>query len=67
MGYKYRACLFEDGNYAIVEVNQIGNDVKPDINIDKSRLDVIPYEDEDECLIDCKFNKSKQWKLVNQS
>ena len=23
MGYKYRACLFEDGNYAIVEIYYI--------------------------------------------
>ena len=25
MGYKYRVCLFEDGNYAIVEINYIGD------------------------------------------
>ena len=57
MGYKYRVCPFENGNYAIVEVNYLGNDVKPDINIDKRRLEVIPYDDEDDCLIGCKCNK----------
>ena len=39
MGYKYRVCPFEDENYAIVEINYIGNDMKPNIDIDKSRLD----------------------------
>ena len=57
MGYKYRVCPFENGNYAIVEINYLGNDVKPDINIDKRRLEVIPYDDEDDCLIGCKCNK----------
>ena len=61
-GYKYRVCPYEDGNYVIVEINYIGNDVKPDINIDKSRLDVIPYDD---CLRGDKRNKWKQWELVN--
>ena len=35
MGYKYRVRPSEDGNYPIVELNYIGNDVKADINIDK--------------------------------
>ena len=39
MSYKYRVCPFEDENYAIVEINYIGNDMKPNIDIDKSRLD----------------------------
>ena len=58
MGYKYRVCPFEDGNYAIVEINYIGNNMKPDINIDKSRLDTIPYDDKD-CMLGCKCNKCK--------
>ena len=57
MGYKYRVFPFENGNYAIIEINYIGNDVKPDINIDKRRLDVIPYNYEDDCLIGCKCKK----------
>ena len=57
MGYKYRVCPFENGNYAIIEINYIGNDVKPDINIDKRRLDVIPYNYEDDYLIGCKCKK----------
>ena len=65
MGYKYCVCPFEDGNYAIVEIDYIGNDTKPDINIGKSRLDVIPYDDEDDCLICYKWKKCKQWELVN--
>ena len=65
MGYEYRVCPFEDGNYAIVEKKYIGNDIKPIIDIDKSRLDVIPYDDEDDCLIGCKCNKYKQWELIN--
>ena len=65
MGYIYRVCPFEDGNYAIVEINYIGNDTKPNIDIDKSRLDTIPYDDND-CMIGCKCNKSKKWKLVNK-
>ena len=39
MSYKYRVCPFEDENYGIVEINYIGNDMKPNIDIDKSRLD----------------------------
>ena len=58
MGYKYRVCPFEDGNYAIVEINYIGNNMKPDTNIDKSRLDTIPYDDK-VCMLGCKFNKCK--------
>ena len=57
MGYEYRVRPSEDGNYPIVELNYIGNDVKADINIDKSRLDVISYDDEDDCLIGCKCNQ----------
>ena len=57
MGYKYRVYPLEDGNYAIVEISYIGNDRKPDINIHKSRLDVIPYDDEDDCLIRFKDNR----------
>ena len=56
MDYKYRVCPFEDGNYAIVEINYIGNDTKPNIDVDKSRLDTIPYDDND-CMIGCKCNK----------
>ena len=65
MGYRYCVCPFEDGNFAIAEINYIGNDIKPIIDIDKSRLDIIPYDDEDDCLIGCKYNKCKQWKLIN--
>ena len=54
-----------DGNYAIVEIKYIGNDMKPNINIDKSRLDTIQYDDND-CMIGCKCNKCKQYKLINQ-
>ena len=43
MGYKYRVWIsFEDGSYAIVEINCTGNDMKHNIDIDKSKLDVIP-------------------------
>ena len=67
MGYKYRYKYpFEDGNYAIVEINYIGNDIKPNIDIYKSRLDVIPYDDKDDCLIRRKCNKCKLWKLGNK-
>ena len=59
MGYKYRACPFEDGNYAIVEINYVGNDMKPDINIHKSRLDANPYDDKDDCMLGCKCNTCK--------
>ena len=65
MVYKYRVCPFNDGNYAVVEINHIGNDKKPNINIHKSRLTVIPYDDEDDFLIGCKCKKCKQWELVN--
>ena len=65
MGYKYRVWPLEDRNYAIVEINYIGNDMKPNINIDKSRLDTTPYDDEDDCLIGCKCTKCKQWEPVN--
>ena len=34
--------------------------MKPDISIDKSGLDTILYDDEDDCLIGCKCNKCKQ-------
>ena len=64
MGYKYRICPFGDGNYAIVEINYIGNDMKPDINIDRTRIDVISYDDND-CTTGCKCNKCKLWKLSN--
>ena len=60
MGYKYGVWPFEDEHYAIVEINYIGNDMKPDIRIDKSGLDTILYDDEDDCLIGCKCNKCKQ-------
>ena len=60
IGYKYRVCPFQDGNYAIAVINYIGNDRKPNIDIDKSRLDIIPYHEEDDCLIGCKCNKCKQ-------
>ena len=50
---------FEDGNYAIVEINYIGIDMKPNIDIDNSRLDTIPYDHEDDCLIAYKCNKCK--------
>ena len=66
MGYKYRVCPFEDVNYAIGEINYIGNDMKPNTNIDKSRLDIIPCDDEDDCLIGCKCNECKQWRLINR-
>ena len=54
-----------DGNYAIVVIKYIGNDMKPNINIDKSRLDTIQCDDND-CMIGCKCNKCKQYKLINQ-
>ena len=47
MGYKYRLCRFEDGNYAIVEINYIRNDKNLNINIYKSELDTIPYDEND--------------------
>ena len=59
MSYKYHACTFEDGNYAIVEINYIGNDMKPGINIHKGRLDVNPYDDKDDCILGCKCNTCK--------
>ena len=57
--------LFDDGNYAIVEINYIGTDMKPNIDLDKSRLDAILYDDEGDCLTGSKCNKCKQWELVN--
>ena len=42
------------------------NNTKPNIDIDTSRLDIIPYDDEDDYLIGCKCNKCKQWKLSNR-
>ena len=54
-----------DGKYAIVEIKYIGNDMKPNINIDKSRLATAQYDDND-CMIGCKCNKCKQYKLINQ-
>ena len=67
MGYKYGYKYpVEDRNYAIVEINHIGNDIKPNIDIYKSALDVIPYDDKDDWLIRCKCNKCKLWKLANK-
>ena len=34
--------------------------MKANIDIDKSRLDTIPYDNKDDCSIGCKCNKSKQ-------
>ena len=39
--------------------------VKGIVEIDMGRLDVIPYDDND-CMIGCKCNKCKQWKLINK-
>lgn len=64
IGHKYRVCHLDDDNYAIVEINYIGCDTKPIIDIDKNRLDVIPFDDKDDYLIGCKCNKYKQRKLV---
>ena len=58
MGYKYSVSSFEDGNHAIKEINYIWDDMKPIIDIYKSRLDTIPYDDND-CMIGCKCNKCK--------
>ena len=66
MGYKFRVCSFEDGNYATVEMHYIENDMKPNINIDESRLDAIPYDEKDGCMVGCKSNKCKLWKLINK-
>ena len=66
MGYKYRVCPFKDGNNPIVEINCIRDNTNSDINIDKSRLDSIPYDDENKCLIGCKCNKYKQWEIVSR-
>ena len=41
MGYKHRVCPFEDRNHTIIKISYIGNEVKPHISIDKSRLDTI--------------------------
>ena len=65
MSYKYHLCPFEDGNYAIVEINYIGNDTNSNINIDKSRLDTIPYNENDR-MIGCNCMKCKQQKLINE-
>ena len=65
MSYKYHLCPFEDGNYAIVEINYIGNDANSNINIDKSRLDTIPYNENDR-MIGCNCKKCKQQKLINE-
>ena len=37
MSYKYCVCPFEGGNYNIVEINYIGNNMKPNIEIDRGR------------------------------
>ena len=66
MGYKFRVCPFEDGNQAKVEIHCIENDMKPNINIGKRRLDAIPYDDKDDCMVECKYNKCKLWKLINK-
>ena len=55
MSYKYHLCRFEDGNYAIVEINYIGNDTNSNINIDKSRLDTIRYNENDRMNNICFF------------
>ena len=65
MSYKYHLCRFEDGNYAIVEINYIGNDTNSNINIDKSRLDTIRYNENDR-MIGCNCKKCKQQKLINE-
>ena len=65
IGYKHRVCPFEEGNYSIAEINYFGNDVEANIEIDRGRLDVIPYDDND-CVIGCKCNKCKQSKLINK-
>ena len=52
-------------SYAIVEINYIGNNTKPNIDTDKKRSDIIRYDDDD-CLIECKCNKCKQWELANR-
>ena len=64
MSYKYCVCPFEGGNYNIVEINYIGNNMKPNIEIDRGRWNVIPYDDD--CMIECKCNKCKQWKLIKR-
>ena len=66
MGYKFRVCPFEDGNQAKVEIHCIENDMKPNINIGKRRLDAIPSDDKDDCMVECKYNKCKLWKLINK-
>ena len=49
IGYKYRVCPFEDGKYAIVKIEYTDTNKKPNIEIDKNRLDIIPY-DENDCV-----------------
>ena len=62
---KYWVCLFEDGNYVIVEINCIGDNTKSNIDVGKSRLDVIPNDEEDDCKQCNKCKQCKQWELVN--
>ena len=45
-------------NYAIVEIDYIGNNTKPNVDIDKNRLDIIRYDDYD-CLCCDTFEKFK--------
>ena len=47
-----------------MEINSIGTDMKSNIDIDKSRLDIIAYDEKDDCLIGFKCNNCKQWELV---
>lgn len=58
IGYKYRVCPFEDGKYAIVKIEYTDSNKKPNIKIDKSRLDIISYDDND-YMLGCKCNKCK--------
>ena len=58
IGYKYRVCLFEDGKYAIVKIEYTDSKKKPNKKIDKSRLDIISYDDND-YILGCKCNKCK--------
>ena len=65
MRYKYGVCPFEKSNYSIVKINYIENDKEANIEIDMGRLDVIPYDDND-CMVGCKCNKCKRWKIINK-
>ena len=58
IGYKYRVCPFEDGKYAILKIEHTDTNKKPNIEIDKNRLDIIPY-DENDCMLGYKCNKCK--------